>query len=620
MVGEERNGTKTMDSLLWRACAGRIARVPTPNSKVFYFPQGHAEHASAIADFGASVAIPPLILCRVAAVNFMADLRTDEVYATISLVPLIHDDGRLEDDGEEGGSPSSALAADGSCFVAKVLTQSDSNNGGGFSVPKYLAETVFPKLDYNTDSPNQYLHVKDVHGKVWKFKHIYRGSPRRHLLTTGWSVFVNERNLVAGDSVVFAKDRAENISVGIKRGRRTYSNKSNGLVSAEDVLKAVKLAVNGKPFDVVYCPRDGAAEFCVSASVVRAALGVQWGIGMRFKMASEDDYSSRISWSLGTVASVSPADPIHWPNSPWRLLQVTWDEPDSKHNVQRVNPWLIEVVSNMPIINFSSYSPARKKLRLPQQSDFTLDGQYPGSPTALGPSSPLCYLPDNTPVGIQGARHVLFGVSLSDTHLTDKLQLGIFPSNLELLNQVSSTPTGIVKGQKNDSESLSSLLTVGNSSQNLEKSDGVKTHQFTLFGQPIVTEQQGSSSSSGDAVSQDFSKSPVDGNTDKENNLSNGSGPSLQATKVDLDTGGCKVYMESEDAGWTLDLSSLGSYEELYKSLADLSGIESSKMPNRVLYLDPTGAPKRTGDEPFSDFKKTAKRLTILSADQAVTA
>lgn len=322
MVGEERNGTKTMDSLLWRACAGRIARVPTPNSKVIYFPQGHAEHASAIADFDASVTIPPLVLCRVAAVNFMADLRTDEVFATISLVPLIHDDGRLEDVGEEGGSPSSALAADGSCFVAKVLTQSDSNNGGGFSVPKYLAETVFPKLDYNTDSPNQYLHVKDVHGKVWKFKHIYRGSPRRHLLTTGWSVFVNERNLVAGDSVVFAKDRAENISVGIKRGRRTYSNKSNGLVSAEDVLKAVKLAVNGKPFDVVYCPRDGAAEFCVSASVVRAALGVQWGIGMRFKMASEDDYSSRISWSLGTVASVSPADPIHWPNSPWRLLQV----------------------------------------------------------------------------------------------------------------------------------------------------------------------------------------------------------------------------------------------------------------------------------------------------------
>jgi len=29
------------------------------------------------------------------------------------------------------------------------------------------------------------------------------GQPKRHLLTTGWSVFVSAKRLVAGDSVIF---------------------------------------------------------------------------------------------------------------------------------------------------------------------------------------------------------------------------------------------------------------------------------------------------------------------------------------------------------------------------------------------------------------------------------
>jgi hypothetical protein len=43
---------------------------------------------------------------------------------------------------------------------------------------------------------------------------------------------------------------------------------------------------------------------------------------MRFKMAFETEDSSRISWFMGTIASVQVADPIRWSNSPWRLLQV----------------------------------------------------------------------------------------------------------------------------------------------------------------------------------------------------------------------------------------------------------------------------------------------------------
>jgi hypothetical protein len=43
---------------------------------------------------------------------------------------------------------------------------------------------------------------------------------------------------------------------------------------------------------------------------------------MRFKMPFETEDSSRISWFMGTISSVHVQDPIHWPDSPWRLLQV----------------------------------------------------------------------------------------------------------------------------------------------------------------------------------------------------------------------------------------------------------------------------------------------------------
>jgi hypothetical protein len=39
-------------------------------------------------------------------------------------------------------------------------------------------------------------------------------------------------------------------------------------------------------------------------------------------MAFETEDSSRISWFMGTVAGVQVTDPIRWPQSPWRLLQV----------------------------------------------------------------------------------------------------------------------------------------------------------------------------------------------------------------------------------------------------------------------------------------------------------
>lgn len=354
---------KCLDSQLWHACAGSMVQMPSVSSKVFYFPQGHSEHASGNVDFRSSIRIPSYIPCKVSEIKYMADPETDEVFAKIRLIPVSRNEVEFDDDGVVGMNGSDNQ--DKPTSFAKTLTQSDANNGGGFSVPRYCAETIFPRLDYSADPPVQTILAKDVHGDTWKFRHIYRGTPRRHLLTTGWSTFVNHKKLVAGDSIVFLRAENGDLCVGIRRAKRGMgggpetssgwnpaggncmvpyggfssflredenklmrngngSNSGNkGKVKAESVIEAANLAASGQPFEVIYYPRASTPEFCVKASLVKSALQIRWCSGMRFKMPFETEDSSRISWFMGTISSVQVSDPIRWPDSPWRLLQVT---------------------------------------------------------------------------------------------------------------------------------------------------------------------------------------------------------------------------------------------------------------------------------------------------------
>ncbi|KAJ0806144.1 putative transcription factor ARF family [Helianthus annuus] len=637
-----KESERCLDSQLWHACAGSMIQMPPVNTKVYYFPQGHAEHAAGNVEFrdrNPQSRVPAWIPCRVGSVKFMADTETDEVYAKIGLVPVSGSGEFNCFDDEDAGSPNGG-ASDGQgkpTSFAKTLTQSDANNGGGFSVPRYCAETIFPRLDYSADPPVQTILAKDVHGDTWKFRHIYRGTPRRHLLTTGWSTFVNHKKLVAGDSIVFLRAENGDLCVGIRRAKRGigggpetssgwnpaggncvvpyggYSLVRNGnnsggggdpfgkaKVEADSVIQAVKQATNGQPFEVEFYPRASTPEFCVKASLVKNAMQIRWSPGMRFKMPFETEDSSRISWFMGTISSVQVADPIRWPDSPWRLLQVTWDEPDLLQNVKRVNPWLVELVSTMPAIHMSPFSPPRKKCRPSQHPDYQIEPQIPIPIPALcrphphlfgGPTTGLFgyQLPENLnlhhPASMQGARHTHYGLSLSDIQVNTKLNSGYSPTAMKPSH---SNPSF----NKAQSEPVSCLLTIGNSttgSKEPETPKVAKTSQFLLFGQPILTEQQ---------ISQN------------RNVSGSGSGQETDLSP-NLDTGHCKVFMESEDVGRTLDLSLLDSYEELCKKLGNMFEIERSVSPNRVRYWDSTGTRKQIGDEPFGEFMKTARRLTI---------
>jgi hypothetical protein len=140
-----------------------------------------------------------------------ANKDTDEVYTQVTLLPLqefsmLNGEGKevKELGGEEERNGSSSVKRTPHMFC-KTLTASDTSTHGGFSVPRRAAEDCFAPLDYKQQRPSQELIAKDLHGVEWKFRHIYRGQPRRHLLTTGWSIFVSQKNLVSGDAVLFLR-------------------------------------------------------------------------------------------------------------------------------------------------------------------------------------------------------------------------------------------------------------------------------------------------------------------------------------------------------------------------------------------------------------------------------
>ena len=298
-----------------------------------------------------------------------------------------------------------------------------------------------------------------------------------------------------------------------------------------------------------------------------------------------------------------------------KFLQVAWDEPDLLQNVKCVSPWLVELVSSIPPIHLGPFSPPRKKLRVPQHPDFPFDGHlfnpiFHGNP--LGPSnSPLCCYPDNSPAGIQGARHAQFGLPLTD-HQLNKLHLGLFQgggfNRFDALTPSSRIPKGFVIGSAPAHDSVSCLLTIG-TPQSTEKSDDRKTSHIMLFGKAILTEQQITSSGSRETLSSGATgNSSPNGNAMKAGNISDGSGSSIcigfssqghEASDLGLEAGHCKVFMESEDVGRTIDLSVFGSYEELYGRLSDMFGIEKEEIISHLRYRDTAGTIMHTGGLPF---------------------
>jgi hypothetical protein len=52
---------KCLNSELWHACAGPLVCLPTVDTRVVYFPQGHSEHVSDLGVLVSAVFPPQLV-------------------------------------------------------------------------------------------------------------------------------------------------------------------------------------------------------------------------------------------------------------------------------------------------------------------------------------------------------------------------------------------------------------------------------------------------------------------------------------------------------------------------------------------------------------------------------
>ncbi|XP_068473663.1 auxin response factor 2A-like isoform X2 [Phaseolus vulgaris] len=335
---------------LWRACAGYSVHVPRVGELVFYFPQGHLEQVAAFTqhqqdghmEIPAS-GLPSKILCRVVYVQLQAEIYTDEVFAQVTLVPEAkQNDFDLEN--EDNHVPLRTATYS----FSKVLTPSDTSTHGGFSIPKRHADECFRPLDMTHQTPAQEILAKDLRGFEWHFRHIYRGQPKRHLLTSGWSTFVNAKKLVAGDSCIFVSGESGEVRVGIRRANRHPSNASlsSSLISGHSmqlgILASASHAVStGSLFTVYYHPWTNPFEFIIPLEKYLKSTVPDYSIGARVQMQCDVEESLRRY--AGTIIGTEVIDSIRWPGSEWRCLKVQWDAAvDAFMHPERVCPWWIE--------------------------------------------------------------------------------------------------------------------------------------------------------------------------------------------------------------------------------------------------------------------------------------
>uniref|UniRef100_A0A0V0IXM1 Auxin response factor n=2 Tax=Solanum chacoense TaxID=4108 RepID=A0A0V0IXM1_SOLCH len=365
-----------------------------------------------------------------------ADVETDEVYAQMTLQPLTPQEQK---DVCLLPAELGTLSKQPNNYFCKTLTASDTSTHGGFSVPRRAAEKVFPPLDYSQQPPVQELIGKDLHGNEWKFRHIFRGQPKRHLLTTGWSVFVSAKRLVAGDSVIFIWNENNQLLLGVRRANRPQTVLPSSVLSSDSMhigllAAAAHATATNSRFTIFFNPRACPSEFVIPlAKYAKAVYHTRVSVGMRFRMLFETEESS-IRRYMGTITGIGDLDPARWPNSHWQSVKVGWDESTAGERQPRVSLWEIE-----PLTTFPMYpSPFSLRLKRPwppglpsfpglSNGDMTMSSQLPWLHGGMGDQ------------GIQSLNFQGFGVTPFVQPRFDASMLGLQPDILQAMATLDSS-------------------------------------------------------------------------------------------------------------------------------------------------------------------------------------
>lgn len=124
-------------------------------------------------------------------------------------------------DNDDGDSGSRLVVGHGERepLFEKPLTPSDVGKLNRLVIPKQHAERYFPL----ESEKGLQLSFEDEAGKVWRFRYSYWNSSQSYVLTKGWSRFVREKRLDAGDVVSFERRRpgGEPLYIGCRRRAAT---------------------------------------------------------------------------------------------------------------------------------------------------------------------------------------------------------------------------------------------------------------------------------------------------------------------------------------------------------------------------------------------------------------
>uniref|UniRef100_A0ACD6AKR8 Uncharacterized protein n=1 Tax=Avena sativa TaxID=4498 RepID=A0ACD6AKR8_AVESA len=110
--------------------------------------------------------------------------------------------------GTGAGSSNVAEVVEKEHMFDKVVTPSDVGKLNRLVIPKQYAEKFFP-LDSAANEKGLLLNFEDSAGKPWRFRYSYWNSSQSYVMTKGWSRFVKEKRLDAGDTVSFSRGAAE---------------------------------------------------------------------------------------------------------------------------------------------------------------------------------------------------------------------------------------------------------------------------------------------------------------------------------------------------------------------------------------------------------------------------
>ncbi|GAB4847441.1 Arf GTPase arf1 [Ancistrocladus abbreviatus] len=612
---------------LWHACAGPLVSVPCEGERVYYFPQGHMEQLEASMHQGLeqqmpSFNLPSKILCKVVNVELRAEPETDEVYAQITLLP--------ETDQSEVSKPDPPLPEPPRCIVrsfCKTLTASDTSTHGGFSVLRRHADDCLPPLDMSQQPPWQELVAKDLHGNEWHFRHIFRGQPRRHLLTTGWSIFVSSKKLVAGDAFIFLRGENGELRVGVRRLMRQLNNMPSSVISSHSmhlgVLATASHAIGTRTlFSVFYKPRTSRSEFLVSVNKYLEAKNHKLSVGMRFKMRFEGDEVPERRFS-GTIVGVSDNTSSGWVNSDWRSLKVQWDEPSCMLRPDRVSPWELE-----PLVaaSYPDAQPAQRHKRPrpsvmpPPAPDLSVLGMW--KPPAETPSalySEVHHAQDRYP-----SQKISPATKVNSPGFSQNSCLSMVPSqSLFRSSRVDSLPG-----------SFGSVV----SKESGEKRQGSRTG-CRLFGIQLVDHCALGEASEGvimsGSVKEEQPLPSMEAESDSHCELPNinqsdipsvncePENPSQQSPQEppSKQTRTCtKVHMQGMAVGRAVDLSRLECYEDLLKKLEEIFDIKGelsgSTRKWQVVYTDDEDDMMLVGDDPWHEFCNMVRKIFVYTSEE----